>query len=507
MAISDGNGQSAVVGTAVATKPAVVLKDQFNNLVPNVPVTFLVTSGGGSATGTSALSNGQGIATVGSWTLGDVAGPNTLRASAPGVTPVTFIATGLAGAPVKLAFVTQPSRSLAGDTIEPPVRVAIQDQFGNTVLPVTDVVHVDLGATPTPGAKLVGTTDVPAVNGVAVFPNLAIDSAGIGYTLRASTPKIAGNEESAPFDVGGVIAAFTSDRWEPVAAAFNPVTKLVYVPGLNNNVGVLDPGKSLTMLPGFQTPFGVAVNSLTNRIYVTTAQGVVVMSGQGNVIVATIAVGPNPKGIAVDEATNRIYVAVDGDPSKDVPPKLVPIDGSKNEVIVADVVPFPIGIAGIGVAFNPRDRFVYVAMPAPQEVWVIDPSPGKAGVVMQIRNLGKFTYGVGVDGRNGLLFATNQDDNTVSVIDISSPDPAAFKEITRVPVGRLPQGIGVDEDRGMVYVGNSGEATVSFIDGAKFEVIATLFVGPAPKAAAVNLGSGQFFVPTFGDDRVRVVQP
>jgi YVTN family beta-propeller protein len=59
----------------------------------------------------------------------------------------------------------------------------------------------------------------------------------------------------------------------------------------------------------------------------------------------------------------------------------------------------------------------------------------------------------------------------------------------------------------VVYVGNFGENTVSFIDVGKLEVIATLIVGPAPKAAAVNPGTGQFYVPTFGDDRVRVVQP
>jgi DNA-binding beta-propeller fold protein YncE len=32
-------------------------------------------------------------------------------------------------------------------------------------------------------------------------------------------------------------------------------------------------------------------------------------------------------------------------------------------------------------------------------------------------------------------------------------------------------------------------------------------VGPNPKAAAVNPGTGQVYVPTVGDDQVRVVQP
>jgi YVTN family beta-propeller protein len=74
-------------------------------------------------------------------------------------------------------------------------------------------------------------------------------------------------------------------------------------------------------------------------------------------------------------------------------------------------------------------------------------------------------------------------------------------------VGLAPEGLGVDADRGAVYVANSGENTVSFIETGKLEVIATLIVGPTPKTAAVNIGNGQFFVPTLLDDRVRLIQP
>jgi YVTN family beta-propeller protein len=511
MAVSVGNGQSAVVGTVVSSKPAVVLKDQFNNLVANVPVTFLVTSGGGSATGTSALSNANGVATVGSWTLGNIAGPNTLRASAPGVTPLTFIASGVAGAPVQLAFMPEPSRSLAGDTIAPPVRVAIQDQFGNTVLPVTDVVHLDLGAIASPGAKLVGIVDVAAVNGVAVFPDLAIDSAGIGYTLLASTPKIAGSVESARFDVGGVIATFTGDRLHPVAAAFNPANGFVYVPGGDGEIrtlGVLDPSKGLlTLLPVLQTqPFGVAVNAQTNRIYVTTfavlTGAVVVIDGRNDSPIGLIPLTGEARGIAVDEATDRIFVAVAGDPGKGEPPGLALIDGKDNRLITT--IPFPEGMpGGVGVAYNPTDRLVYVAIPN-VGVGIFDPEQAKfVDAISIVGEKGAAgTYGVAIDTRTNLLFATNRAENTVSVINL-----ADNKELTRLQVGREPEGVGVDGDRGAVYVGNSGENTVSFIDVGKLEVTATLIVGPTPKAAAVNLGTGQFFVPTFGDDRVRLVQP
>jgi adhesin/invasin len=506
MVIKDGNNQSEVVATALPIKPSVAVRDQFNNPVGGVKVTFAVTLGGGAVTGPSPNTDAQGIATVGSWTLGSVVGLNGLSATATGVQGVSFTATGLPGLATQLAFLTEPSHTVAGNAIAPPVRVAFEDGFGNVVTGATGVVTLKLGASPDPAAKLTGSLSVGALGGIAQFPDLQIDSAGIGYTFDATAGSLA--KTSQAFDIGGVIAAFLFDRWQPVAAAVNPVTRLAYIPGLNNSVGVLDPGKSLVMVPGFETPFGVAVNSLTNRIYVTTLQGVVVLNGQNNVMVATIPVGPNPKGIAVDEATDRIYVAVEGDPSKDIPPTLVPIDGSKNTVVTADIVPFPAGVgSGIGVAFNPRDGFVYVAIPVQQEVLVIDPTPGKTKVAAEVRGLGKFTYDVGVDGRNGLLFATNQDEGTVSVIDISAPDPGAFKEIQRVVVGRLPQGIGVDADRNVVYVANSGEATVTFIEIGKLSVFATLFVGQTPKTAAVNIGNGQFFVPTFGDDRVRMVQP
>jgi YVTN family beta-propeller protein len=362
-------------------------------------------------------------------------------------------------------------------------------------------VSLGLGVTPAPGAKLLGTVDVAAVDGIAEFTDLAIDSAGAGYTLVATAAAL--GAESGPFDVGGVIAAITFDRWQPVAAAVNPVTGLAYIPGLNNGVGVLDPGKGqVTMVPGFETPFGVAVNTVTNRIYVTTLQGVVVMDGRDNAPIATIPVGPDPKGIAVDEGTDRVFVAVAGDPAKGEPPALALVDGKDNRVLAT--IPFPEGaLAGVGVAFNPNDRLVYVAIPN-VGVGVFDPEGVKfVGAISIVGDKGAAgTYGVALDVRTNLLYATNREENTASVIELST-----LKEVQRLRVGSRPEGIGIDAERGAVYVGNSGDNTVSFIDAGKLTVSATLMVGPNPKAAAVNPGTGQVYVPTVGDDQVRVVQP
>lgn len=92
-----GTGQTAATGTSVLIPPAVRVRDQYGNPVANVAVTFAVASGGGSVTGSDATTDANGIATVGSWTLGPTLGENTLNATAIGSgiagNPVTFTAT------------------------------------------------------------------------------------------------------------------------------------------------------------------------------------------------------------------------------------------------------------------------------------------------------------------------------------------------------------------------------------------------------------------------------
>ena len=94
--INDGNNQSAMAGEAVTTAPSVIGLDTNQNPVEGVSVTFAVATGDGSITGETATTNVDGIATVGSWTLGTTAGENTLTAAIAGREPaisITFTAT------------------------------------------------------------------------------------------------------------------------------------------------------------------------------------------------------------------------------------------------------------------------------------------------------------------------------------------------------------------------------------------------------------------------------
>lgn len=95
-----GDRQAVMTSAAVVTKPSVTVTSN-GAPAPGVTVTFTVSTGGGSVTGGTAVTDANGVATVGSWTLGATPGLNTLMASVAGsnVTgnPISFTASGCTG--------------------------------------------------------------------------------------------------------------------------------------------------------------------------------------------------------------------------------------------------------------------------------------------------------------------------------------------------------------------------------------------------------------------------
>jgi hypothetical protein len=102
-----GDGQFAVAGQPVATPPSVLVLDANGNPVADVSVAFEVVSGRGRITSASRVTNSNGIAQVGSWTLGSK-GSNELRASVTGGgisgNPATFTATGTSSFDIVVRF-------------------------------------------------------------------------------------------------------------------------------------------------------------------------------------------------------------------------------------------------------------------------------------------------------------------------------------------------------------------------------------------------------------------
>src|SRR6266480_2960928 len=121
--------------------------------------------------------------------------------------PGTWLASVVALNPAQqhLGFTVQPTTTLPLMAIQPPVRVTVVDDLGNTVTGFTGSVTVAIGhngGLVTPGT-LSGTKTVAAVNGVATFSDLTIDQPGNGYTLVVTAAGVTG-AESAAFNIGAL---------------------------------------------------------------------------------------------------------------------------------------------------------------------------------------------------------------------------------------------------------------------------------------------------------------
>jgi alpha-tubulin suppressor-like RCC1 family protein len=125
-----GDGQSATANEAVAVDPSVVVKDAYGNPVAGVSVTFAIASGGGALTDAGPVTNDDGVATVGAWKLGTVAGANTVSATV-GDLRVYFTASARPG-PVASVTVTPSNASFEVGESKQFAAVA-HDVYGNDI--------------------------------------------------------------------------------------------------------------------------------------------------------------------------------------------------------------------------------------------------------------------------------------------------------------------------------------------------------------------------------------
>jgi len=151
LVLTSGNGQFAAAGTSIANPLVVSVLDQDGNLVTNnaVGVTFTVAQGNGSfpnpapmpPSTTLVVSTGTtGMASITSWTLGAVAGPNVVTASVANLvgSPVQFNATGTVGTPARvIAFSGNGQAATVGTTLPQPCVAQVLDAANNPIAGVT----------------------------------------------------------------------------------------------------------------------------------------------------------------------------------------------------------------------------------------------------------------------------------------------------------------------------------------------------------------------------------
>src|SRR5213592_2331544 len=144
----------------------------------------------------------NGVATFANLRLDKAAIGYTLTAAAPNLHPDTSAAFSVMPAPAtQLLFTTQPSATMK-DSAMKAVQVTAYDSLGHTATNFAGSIQLRIGTDGSISKKATLSGGVAqAVAGVATFPNLRIDSVGVGYTLTAAFGSAAPVDTSVPFDI------------------------------------------------------------------------------------------------------------------------------------------------------------------------------------------------------------------------------------------------------------------------------------------------------------------
>ena len=232
-------------------------------------------------------------------------------------------------------------------------------------------------------------------------------------------------------------------------------------------------------------------------------------SAIAQVVIATVPVGINPYGVAVDSAINKIYVPNCGnDPSCTASPGTVTvIDGATNTVIAT----VNVGVRPEAVAVDSATHKIYVANNCGSDklcgsvgtVTVIDPNNNYKTVSVKV---GFFPIALAVDSMTDQIYVVNscgndfecQSAGTVTVIDGGTNNVVAT-----VPVGYSPESIAANAGNNQIYVANNcGDSfvcvdvlgTVTVIDGASNTVATIVNVGFYPNYLDLDSRTNKVYV-------------
>jgi len=173
---------TGVVATDVPVAPQVQILDAKGKGIQGLRVRWRVATGSGGVANDSTLTDPAGVALSGGWTLGTVAGAQTLTATADGVAPIIFtaqVAPGPAAGFTRLSAVTQ--QSTVNSNVPQPPSVRAEDVFGNVVSGVAVTFAVSTG-----GGVMEGASQTTNQNGVATAGAWKLGT-GVGQQLARAT--------------------------------------------------------------------------------------------------------------------------------------------------------------------------------------------------------------------------------------------------------------------------------------------------------------------------------
>lgn len=349
-----GNGQTGTVGSTLPVPLMARVTDGSGNGVPGTVVTFLVKSGGGSLSATSAKTDNSGIATT-TLTLGTVSGTNTVTAASGNLagSPVVYTLTGLPGPAATLLLAGgSPQNGTAGQPLPAPLTVKAVDAYGNAVSGVAVTFTVTSG-----GGQLTAR-------------NVTTDAAGLASSSLTLGPGDGTQTATAAAQgLSGSPINFTAAAVPVVSVTWNRAQKTAAWPGGNGYLSFLyDPVSQQTVLFGILGG-STSGNSTDLFFYNSVTNGFTHVAGTGNTSTACPPDAPTVPGdrniygqMAVDTKRGFLwmyggtcqgnyrqdmyYLTLNSNPATDVWNKVTPAH-------------LPQSIAGAAMAYDADDDVLF----------------------------------------------------------------------------------------------------------------------------------------------------
>jgi len=482
---------SVIAGATISPAVQVTVRDTLGNTVTasTDSITVAITSGTGTEGavlgGTRKVAAVSGVATFGTLTVDKAGTGYTLTATAPSRTSATSAAFAVTpGAAAKLGFTVQPRNVVAGETMSPAVRVAVQDALGNTVTGSTATIALAItSGTGTTGAVLGGASTLAAVAGVATFGDLAIDSEGAGYTLSATSSGLSGTT-SGSFNVATGLTAPTRESvvlgGTPFAVAVS-ASGVVYVSRLSDGTIVRAdlPSASFTAtIPAGLLPSQVRISPDGQTAYVGnqdagTVTFVNVSTGQPfdtvAVLGSVLTIGVSPDGLRVYALTDYYGVYV--------------IDAVARAVI-GSIPASSTGTILTGVAFHPSAPRMYVCAREAGTVTVIDTDVDTVVTTYSVSGGRIQNAAVATDGSE--LYATDIERSSLVIWNLASGSSVYQEILLGSGVSRNAFDVAVTPDNGQLYVSTLTDGKVYVLNRALRVVIGSIGTGGSPRHIAFS---------------------
>lgn len=342
----------------------------------------------------------------------------------------------------------------------------------------------------------------------------------------------------------------------PSSIVINPTTNRAYVLNeFSQTVSVIDTteNKLIASILIAESRSKLAINFVTNRLYVVGTKALTIIDSDSNLILSKISLPTSlfftSGNLAINESNNQLYLVI----GENI---ILAFDGSMQTF--SQILKVDTDTRITGIAVNPTTKLIYVTNSNSSEgnkITVIDSSSNNIKTVIKLTNTSFVSsiivnpitnkiYAINIansrvdsgilviDGNTDKIITTivvanatseitiNQKTNTIylirSVPDSTKPQTNSIVIIdlnkdmivgsTDLDFGsQFRRELAVNTSNGNIFITSSNNNTVSIFDATVSKLISELVVGNKPNAITLNKNSNFIYVANFSTNTVSVI--